>query len=224
MTRLLREPPARPAKQARSKRTIERLLDAAEAVLSLDGLEGATVPAIAGRAGLSVGVVYRRFPDKDALLRAVYNRFLARALRESQEALDPARWAGVGLAQTVRALIGAMVRGYRERRGILRALTLYAHTHPNPAFRRRAEQVNAETLRPITALLLSRGGEILHPDPETAISFGLLVVAFALRELVLSPKLATYPVTVSEDRLGEELARMLLGYLNVRERQGKNRG
>src|SRR4029077_7057749 len=73
-----------------------------------------------------------------------------------------------------------------------------------------------QTLRPITALLLSRRGQILHPDPETAISFGLLVVAFALRALILSRNLPTYPITVSEDRLGEEFARMLLGYLSSR--------
>jgi len=43
-----------------------------------DGAEAATVPAIAERAGASVGAVYRRFPDKDALLRAVCERFLER--------------------------------------------------------------------------------------------------------------------------------------------------
>src|SRR6266581_5741534 len=65
----------RPAKQARSRLTVHRLLSAAEALLEHGGLDAATVPAIAEAAGVSVGVVYRRFPDKDALLRAVYERF-----------------------------------------------------------------------------------------------------------------------------------------------------
>src|SRR5204863_1109051 len=65
----------RTAKQARSRLTVHRLLSAAEALLEHGGLEAATVPAIAEAAGVSVGVVYRRFPDKDALLRAVYQRF-----------------------------------------------------------------------------------------------------------------------------------------------------
>ena len=67
----------RPAKQARSRLTVHRLLSAAEALLEHGGLEAATVPAIAETAGVSVGVVYRRFPDKDALLRAVYERFFS---------------------------------------------------------------------------------------------------------------------------------------------------
>ena len=46
---------------------MHRLLSATEALLEHGGLEAATVPAIAKAAGLSVGVVYRRFPDKDML-------------------------------------------------------------------------------------------------------------------------------------------------------------
>jgi AcrR family transcriptional regulator len=207
----------KPARQARSRRTLERLLDAAEGVLARDGLDGATVPAIAAHAGLSVGVVYRRFPDKDGLLRAVYERFLARALERNREALTPEPWEGMGLAAVVRVLVGAMVRGYRERRGLLRALTLYAQTHPDARFRKRAEQVNIETLRPLSALLLARRDEIDHPAPTTAIRFGLLVVAFALRELVLSPTVPTYPLALSDDQLGVELTRLLLGYLESRD-------
>ena len=37
-------------------------------------------PAIAARAGMSVGNVYKRFPDKDSLIRAVYARFFSDAL------------------------------------------------------------------------------------------------------------------------------------------------
>src|SRR2546430_13648548 len=66
-------------KQARSRLTVHRLVSATEALLAQGGLEAATVPAIASLAGVSVGVVYRRFPDKDNLLRAVYDRFFERA-------------------------------------------------------------------------------------------------------------------------------------------------
>src|SRR3954468_14366097 len=69
---------ATPPKQQRSLETLNRLLDAAERVLEEEGLDAATVPVIAKRAGVSVGVVYRRFPNKDALIRGVYERFLWR--------------------------------------------------------------------------------------------------------------------------------------------------
>src|SRR5438105_13247665 len=98
----------RPAKQARSRLTLHRLLSSAEALLEHGGLDAATVPAIAETAGVSVGVVYRRFPGKDALLRAVYERFFSiygeqnRARRQSLSMLD------VPLSALARAVIVVM--------------------------------------------------------------------------------------------------------------------
>src|SRR4051812_29090069 len=57
--------------QARSRESLKRLMKATVEVLEQKGLAGATIPRIATRAGLSPGSVYRRFPDKDALLRGV---------------------------------------------------------------------------------------------------------------------------------------------------------
>src|SRR5215216_3229660 len=160
---------AHPAKQPRSRRTLERLLQAAEDVLAREGLEGATVPAIARRARLSVGIVYRRFPDKDALMRAVYERFFARSLAGNRDALDPARWAGVPAPRIVRSLVAGMVRGYEEHRTILRALLRYADAHPDPEFRRRAEELRTDAFTRVGDLLLTHRARMRHPDPPAAV-------------------------------------------------------
>src|SRR5689334_1896197 len=57
----------RSPQQARSRRTVERLLAATVAVVEAKGLAGVTIPEIAVAAGVSAGSVYRRFTDKDAL-------------------------------------------------------------------------------------------------------------------------------------------------------------
>ena len=75
---LRRTPAALPARQRRSRDTRERLMAAVELVIRDIGLERATVRAIASRAGVAVGSIYRRFPNKRALLLAVQERFLAR--------------------------------------------------------------------------------------------------------------------------------------------------
>jgi hypothetical protein len=49
----------------------QKPLKAAAEVLGQHGVEGATIPRIAKHAGLTPGAVYRRFPDKDALLETV---------------------------------------------------------------------------------------------------------------------------------------------------------
>jgi len=96
---------ATPPKQARSLETVQRLLDAAEQLLETEGLEAATVPAIAKKARVSVGVVYRRFPDKDTLLRAVWERFLAQKREQTQAILAATAELECTLPDLVRGMI-----------------------------------------------------------------------------------------------------------------------
>jgi AcrR family transcriptional regulator len=65
-------------KQARSERTLQRLLAAAEALIKEKGHAAVSIPEIARRAGSSVGGFYARFRDKDELLRALRRHFRAR--------------------------------------------------------------------------------------------------------------------------------------------------
>lgn len=60
-----------PAQQARSRLTQQRILEAGTALLEEGGTEALTIAAVASRAGVSVGSVYRRFGDKDRLLAAL---------------------------------------------------------------------------------------------------------------------------------------------------------
>src|ERR1700694_5227931 len=99
---------ALPVAQERGRHTLERLLDAAEQMLDFVGLEGATVPAIAVSAGVSVGTVYKRFPDKDAVLRAVYERFFSDLVAANEFALDPAKWVDTPTIEPANTLVAGM--------------------------------------------------------------------------------------------------------------------
>ena len=54
-----------------AERTRERILDALVEVLA-EGVESLSMPAVAERAGVSVGTVYRHFGNKAELLKALY--------------------------------------------------------------------------------------------------------------------------------------------------------
>lgn len=202
-------------RQARSRETLSRLLDAAEAVLGKEGLEAATVPAIAGRARASVGAVYRRFPDKDALLRAVCERFLGRVDAVNQTALQPEPSAGIPAAALARRTIQGLVTGYRMKAGMLRALHLFAAQHPDPAFRKRIEEQSARTLDHIVEMFRPVFGQIRHEDPELALRAGLLAVTLAMRQLVLAGKPLQSSLRVRQASLESELQRMFLRYLGL---------
>ena len=59
--------------RADAQRNRLRLLEAAKAVFSAGGSE-ASLEAVARRAGLGIGTLYRHFPSREALFDAVYHR------------------------------------------------------------------------------------------------------------------------------------------------------
>ena len=63
--------PRKHARQERSRRTVERILDAAARIFHEHGYAGTTTNDIADEAGVSVGSLYQYFPNKDALLVAL---------------------------------------------------------------------------------------------------------------------------------------------------------
>ncbi|HKP74085.1 MAG TPA: TetR/AcrR family transcriptional regulator [Longimicrobiaceae bacterium] len=205
-------------RQARSRETLARLLDAAEAVLAEGGLEAATVPAIARRAGLSVGAVYRRFPDKDALLRAVYFRLFGRVREQNAARLDPELYESLRLETLLTAIVRGIVQHYREHRTLLQALQKYAESHADPEFRRRATELNDEALTQLAAVATAKRAEIRHPDPDAAVRFALLTIGLVLRGVVLREDRLPGRFLGDDVSLEEELTRMVLGYLGVEER------
>lgn len=77
-TRILKGKPAprKSPRQARSRATVEALVEAAARVLSDEGWIGFTANKVAERAGFGVGSLYQYFPNKLALLEAVRERHL----------------------------------------------------------------------------------------------------------------------------------------------------
>ncbi len=116
--------------RADAVRNRERVLEAAKAVFSAGGPD-ASLDAVAKRAGVGIGTLYRHFPTREALFEAVYRREVQQ-LSELAEALKSE-------ADTVGALrrwLRSNVEFVATKKGMLAALALtvdgsselYAHT------------------------------------------------------------------------------------------------
>ena len=66
--------PRRRAVQARSRATVERILDSATSLIAECGAEAATMTEIAQRAGVVIGSLYQYFPDKAGVMAALFER------------------------------------------------------------------------------------------------------------------------------------------------------
>ena len=203
----------RPPRQARSQDTLDRILDAAEALVAEKGFADATVAEVARRAGSSVGSFYTRFHDKDGLLYALYDRYFEQATATADAALDPARWDGVGIAEILRSVTRFLVEVYRERAGLIRAFVQRNHSDAN--FQTRQERLSHYVNEKLSALLLARAAEIAHPDPPRAAAFGLTLTVSTIESIVLFGEMRSNVLALSDDELAVELARAYLAYLGV---------
>lgn len=89
-----RAEPGRPLRRD-AARNRERILAAAAELFTERGLQ-VTLDEVAHRAGVGVGTVYRRFPDKEALTDALFEERLTALVDLAQQALaDPDEWAGL---------------------------------------------------------------------------------------------------------------------------------
>ncbi len=204
----------RAPQQDRSKRTLSRLLDAAEELLRSGGAAAVTVPAVAAAARSSVGSFYARFPDKSALLRTLHERACEQSVATAAAALDPARWTGVPTRELVRAFVAFAVRVFTERRPMMLAFS--AELAKDPGFAERRARCAAEIARALRGLLLERRSEIGHPDPPRAIDMSLRLVTAVLEQRNGLTVDAVPETATSDEELTAELTRAVLGYLEVR--------
>ncbi|MGN6150064.1 MAG: TetR/AcrR family transcriptional regulator [Rhizomicrobium sp.] len=115
-----------PATQERSRATRARLLEAAEAVFADKGYDGAKISDIAREAGCSVGAVYFRFKDKDALFFAIAEEFI----EDSRAGLEGVFEANMSREQIVRNFVTGSAANFRKHRGLFRAIVERGFDHP----------------------------------------------------------------------------------------------
>lgn len=207
-------PPSRPpAQQKRSQRTFDKLVNATARVLDREGLQGTTVPHIAAEAKLSPASIYRRFADKDDLLRATFLRIMEAAHTTNATQVH-GLVARETLADTVDALIDLLLKQYREHPKLLTALLRMVESEPNSPFAREAMKLNAANLVQLADLLLMHRDSIRHPDPERAVRFAVLSAAGSVEAAALGEvSLWRVALPLSDKAFASELARQMLSYL-----------
>jgi len=119
--------PAR-APRADAARNRERLLTAAKAVFSAGGAE-ASLEAVARRAGVGIGTLYRHFPTREALFEAVYRREV-----DELAALAERLSAEVSPDEALRRWVRANVEFVATKKGMAAALALAAHNKDLTAY------------------------------------------------------------------------------------------
>jgi AcrR family transcriptional regulator len=106
--------------QARSKETVNVILEASARILESEGLRGFNTNAVAAKAGVSVGSLYQYFPNKDSILLTLIKSFED----ATQEAVLEAMGSGKGrsLKPRLRLFVRALVAMHYRRPRLNRVL------------------------------------------------------------------------------------------------------
>ena len=93
--------------RADAQRNRDRLLEVAARAFAAGG--DATLEAIAREAGVGIGTLYRRFPERDALMRAVVLAALGQSRHAAEAALNEEKRAFNALVRYLHAVVDTRV-------------------------------------------------------------------------------------------------------------------
>lgn len=202
MTRRVRTSPRKRPRQERSRATVDAILDATARVLVQEGYDRASTNRVAETAGVSVGSLYQYFPNKEAMVGELVDRFSRRITDMVVDRL--AELADAPPEVVTRELVTAMVRIKREDPRLAQVLR---EQIPRVGRMQRYEK-QLESIIEATEQYLARWRERLRHDDVATTAF----VAVHTVDAVTHAGVTRRP-PIEEARLVEHASALVLSYM-----------
>jgi AcrR family transcriptional regulator len=162
-SRTIRKP-----QQARSRRTLERVFQAALECFETHGFDATTTAMIAARAGIAVGTVYSYFPDKREILLELIDTRIAQRAHFGIAELDPSNWGDRTPREVAHSLIETFIRTAVIQPGVQRIM--WERYFKDPEMQRRMAAMREQTRAAVSCFLelLDKRGQLAPIDREMA--------------------------------------------------------
>lgn len=138
--------------QERGLRRMERILDAADAVIARVGYDAATTNAIARRARTAIGSLYQFFPNKESVLRALCERHFQR-LHDIHQGLFTPELSRLPFAEMFDRVVDTLAAYHADNPGFQ---SLFFGSATTPALAAAADRLREECLTRVESLLAVR--------------------------------------------------------------------
>jgi AcrR family transcriptional regulator len=195
--------------QARSKKALQRFLNVAAELLADNRFEDTGISQIAQRAESSVGTFYRLLGDKDVLLYAVHERFVAQGRGAIDALVAELGCSDLPLDQQIEHFIRGVIELFAGHEGLLRALI--RRSSADLQFRQRFHQLNAYIGQTFCRIALARANQLGHPHPEQAADLAAHLLLASMNYFTMVGTLGVTPREV----IPGELSRLVCHYLEV---------
>jgi len=145
-------PLRRAPQQERGQRRLDKILEAAGKVIAKVGYEAATTNAIARQARTSIGSLYQFFPNKEAILKALADRYLAEMRAMHDTMLDETA-AQLPMPELYDRIIGTLAHFHATHPAFQ---TLFFGSTNSPQLAAAANQLTEECVGRVEALMAVR--------------------------------------------------------------------
>ncbi len=185
--------------QNRGERRVERILNAAAALLAEVGYDALTLTDVAERSGSAIGSLYHFFSNKDQLVDALVERIAVRLRALPAFVLKP-------------SLVELPIESFVH--GLIEPLAAFAGEHPElPELMGRVIERNAsldsEIVERLDSLIRTRATRLATGERQLVVRITIEVVRAGIRLLARSPKSSRKAVIA-------ELETVLASYLRSR--------
>lgn len=206
-------PSPAPPKQARSIKTLDRILAAARDLFAEQGETGFTIPAVSERAGTSIGAIYRRFATKEDLLIAVLERIQQQEQRGFLTEWADRDWSGLDRRAMIDRLICDLASTWREQGPLMRAMMSRRLAKPDDEVFEHGSGVAHQQTNLFELAIMSHQAEIAHPNPAQAIDFSYRLIIGACARWTANAIETKFPEPMSWDAMLANLGDVIETYL-----------
>ncbi len=191
--------------QQRGKEKKARIITAARKLLNSLDYEAVTANKIAGEAGVSVGTFYSYFKDKRDVFLAVIRQYSGDVFGEMIANIHEMKQGPARLAEVVRSLILVAKKRHDHEKGLHKQMLVESIRDPEVQELALMEESRADPL--IREILNQYMDQIDVKDVDAAIFLMTTCVEQIIHHLIL------YGSPIPEERVFEELSRMIYRYL-----------
>jgi AcrR family transcriptional regulator len=183
--------------QARSKKTVEAILNSAAGLFATRKFSQVKVADLAAAAGVGIGTFYHHFPSKEALLLKLREDMLTRTFVELGQRFSTRIEHPRDLMDGLGELITAWVHMGVEHAGLEKAVTALSFESDEVAEVLKAQEESVRAL--VASMLKAHQPFIRDLDPDRAAKAIVVLVEATVRRAMREPELAKNPAPLIQE-------------------------
>lgn len=199
-------------RQKRSIASTNRMLDAAEELLAEFGSDALTVEAVVSRANTSNGAFFARFGNREGLLLAMQDRFLARLETESTILISSEN-SSDDLYGALYEYVSHSLAIFLAHRNAFKAMMI--QNLDSISFRQRGNRATTSGVTDLTKLIRKYSHEISHRDIALAADVAFRVLFAVSTQRVMLDEGEITGNRFTEETWNEEVTDLLYRYLTA---------